>query len=134
MAEFPKRIYCEEWMDFNDPHQNKNKILPLPSATLQCVYLSGVLCIHDVPEHSPISMAFFLVHSTSPRTICRITRVKSRLPRKVAQKLRRQAPQLLRLCTCDLNYTSSYPTNSSQGIGFGKNIINYTEIIQQVYK
>ena len=27
MAEFPKRIYCEEWMDFNDPHQNKNKIL-----------------------------------------------------------------------------------------------------------
>jgi len=85
-------------------------------------------------EHSPISMAFFLVHSTPLRTICRITRVKSRLPRKVAQKMRQNLPQLLSLCTCDLNYTSSYPTNSSQGIGFGKNIINYTEIIQQVYK
>ena len=38
------------------------------------------------------------------------------------------APHLLSLCTCDLDYTSHYADNSlsSQGIGFGKDIINYT--------
>ena len=72
-------------------------------------------------EHSPISMAFFypiLVRSTPLRTICRITCVKSRLPRKVAQKMRRPPSHLLRLFAWYVRFQSLNASNSLQGDRF----------------
>ena len=52
---------------------------------------------------------------TPLRTIVGVMRGEVQLPPKQAQKIGRQAPDLLSLCTCDLDYTSHNATNSSRG-------------------